>query len=69
MKVSEYQMNLVIKTYLKNNKDRTTNISQLSDQHNIDDAVNISDEGKTILFERMGKQLKDRVREQASLNP
>lgn len=67
MKVSEYQINMVVKTYVRNNKERLSGSSPLStDRRYNNDDVRISDQGKMILFERMGKRVIDKIREEAS---
>ena len=69
MKVSEYQINSVIKTYIKNNKDRLSGITQAAEGHNgPEDDVNISDAGKRILYERMRNQVMDRAHKENGLN-
>ncbi len=68
MKVSEHQINLLIKTYLKNNREKMANASLSSDAQITDDEVRISNEGKKILFERMGKQVMERVRKEPFLD-
>lgn len=60
MKVSEYQINAVIKTYVKNSKERLSN-HQETDKRDMGDVVNISEAGKRILYERMRNHLMHRM--------
>ena len=66
MKVSEQQVSLLIKRYMRNNRDRLKNISLYPGTQVIDDDVHISDEGKKILLERLNKQIMERARKELS---
>jgi hypothetical protein len=68
MKVSEHQISSLIKTYLKNNRERLANAPFSSEAQAADDEVHISDEGKKILLERMHKQIMERARKESSLD-
>lgn len=69
MTISTSQVSAVIKTYLKNTKDRLENVSNLS--KNPDealDAVTVSDEAKKILFERIGKRVVEKLKSEMAQN-
>ncbi len=66
MKVTEHQVGTVIKTYLKNRKDRLSNVLPLSEHREITDDVKVSEEGKKILFERMGRHVLEKVKNEIS---
>jgi hypothetical protein len=63
MTVSDYQINSVIKTYMKNMKTRIGGAGKTYEAPHEEDDVNISDEGmKKILFERIGEKMTERLK-------
>jgi hypothetical protein len=64
MNVSDFQINSVIKTYMRNMKSRVGQTGErFSPEHTEEDKVAISDEGmKRILFERIGESMTERLR-------
>jgi hypothetical protein len=62
MTVSDYQINNVIKTYMRNMKSRTIHADMISEPA-VEDRVLISDEGvKRMLFDRIGEKMTERLR-------
>ena len=68
MKINEHQVGTVIKTYLKNRKDKLTTASTFAEGREINDNVHVSDEGKKVLFERMGKHVVEKAKNELSSN-
>jgi hypothetical protein len=66
MKISEHQVGTVIKTYLKNRKDRLENVIPFRDLRDINDNVTVSEEAKKVLYERMGKHVLEKVKNETS---
>ena len=63
MTVSDYQINSVIKTYMKNMKDRMGHGDKGGDEPPEEDDVIISEEGmRRVLFERIGEKMTERLR-------
>ncbi|MGD0229652.1 MAG: hypothetical protein ABSC19_04740 [Syntrophorhabdales bacterium] len=63
MSVFDYQINNVIKTYMKNMKNRMTHLEKGNEGPSENDNVIISDEGmKRVLFERIGERMTERLR-------
>jgi hypothetical protein len=63
MTVSDYQINSVIKTYMKNMKSRMGRGGNACDLPEEEDNVIISEEGmKRVLFERIGEKMTERLR-------
>jgi hypothetical protein len=62
MTISDYQVNSVIKTYMKNMKSRTV-YADKGPESIVEDRVLMSDEGvKKMLFERIGEKMTERLR-------
>ncbi len=63
MTVSDYQINSVIKTYMRNMKSRMGRGGKARDLPDEEDNVIISEEGmKRVLFERIGEKMTERLR-------
>jgi hypothetical protein len=63
MTISTNQVSAVIKTYLKNTKDRLENVTNLSrNPDEVRDEVTVSDDAKKILFERIGKRVVEKLK-------
>jgi hypothetical protein len=63
MTISTNQVSAVIKTYLKNTKDKLENVTNLSrDPDDVRDEVTVSDDAKKILFERIGKRVVEKLK-------
>ena len=63
MTVSDYQINSVIKTYMKNMKIKMGRRNSADDASTREDSVIISEEGmKRALFDRIGKKMTERLR-------
>ena len=62
MTISDYQINSVIRTYMKNMKSKTVSLDKLSSPA-VEDNVLLSDEGvKKMLFDRIGEKMTERLR-------
>jgi hypothetical protein len=61
MTITDHQVGAVIRTYLKNKRDTLTNVVSASSDPEVADQVSVSDEGKKILFERMGKRVAEKA--------
>ena len=62
MTISDYQINSVIRTYMKNMKSRTVSLDKISSP-TVEDNVLLSDEGvKKMLFDRIGEKMTERLR-------
>ena len=61
MTITDHQVGAVIRTYLKNKRDTLTNAVSSSKDPEVADQVSVSDEGKKILFERMGKRVAEKA--------
>ena len=61
MTITDHQVGAVIRTYLKNKRDTLTNVVSTSKDREVSDQVCVSDEGKKILFERMGKRVAEKA--------
>jgi hypothetical protein len=60
--ISDYQVNSVIKTYMKNMKSKTIE-ADITPEPVVEDRVLISDDGvKRMLFERIGEKMTERLR-------
>jgi hypothetical protein len=66
MTITDHQVGAVIRTYLKNKRDTLTNVVSSSRDHDVKDEVSVSDEGKRILFERMGKRIAEKAQAEIS---
>ncbi len=66
MTITDHQVGAVIRTYLKNKRDTLTNVVPSSRDHDVKDEVSVSDEGKRILFERMGKRIAEKAQAEIS---
>jgi hypothetical protein len=63
MTVSDFQINSVIKTYMKNIKIRMSHGVNAEEDSSQEDNVIISEEGmKRVLFERIGEKMTERLR-------
>jgi hypothetical protein len=63
MTVSDYQINSVIKTYMKNMKIKMAHGENACEPAQEEDNVIISEEGmKRVLFERIGENMTQRLR-------
>ena len=63
MTVSDFQINRVIKTYMKNIKIRMSHGVNAEEDSSQEDNVIISEEGmKRVLFERIGEKMTERLR-------
>jgi hypothetical protein len=62
MKVSEHQVGMVIKTYIRNSRDRFANVIPFPGREESEDVVQVSDVGKRILYERIGRLVIERAR-------
>jgi hypothetical protein len=67
MKVSEHQVGMVIKTYMKHSRERFANTLPFSSSEDPEDVVQVSEAAKRILYERIGKLVIEKAREQASI--
>ena len=61
MTISNHQVGAVISTYLKNKRETITNVAHRSKGPEVADEVSVSDEGKRILFERMGRRIAEKA--------
>ena len=62
MTITNHQVGAVISTYLKNKRETVTNVARRSTgSQEVPDEVSVSDEGKRILFERMGKRIAEKA--------
>jgi hypothetical protein len=61
MTITDHQVGAVIRTYLKNKRDTLTNVVSGSKDTEVSDQVCVSDEGKKILFERMGRRVAEKA--------
>ncbi len=62
MTISDYQINSVIRTYMKNMKSKTVSLDKISSP-TVEDNVLLSDEGvKKMLFDRIGEKMTERLR-------
>jgi small-conductance mechanosensitive channel len=69
MTISTNQVSAVIKTYLKNTKDRLENVTNLSrNPEEVRDEVMVSDDAKKILFERIGKRVVEKLKSEMAQN-
>jgi hypothetical protein len=69
MTISTSQVSAVIKTYLKNTKDKLENVTNLSrNPENLRDEVTVSDDAKKILFERIGKRVVEKLKNEMAQN-
>ena len=64
MTISDFQINSVIRTYMRNMKSKAGHIDEkMPWEYAREDTVMISDEGmKRILFERIGEKMTERLR-------
>lgn len=61
MTITNHQVGAVISTYLKNKRETVTNVPQPLGDHEANDEVSVSDAGKRILIERMGKRIAEKA--------
>ena len=61
MTITDHQVGAVIRTYLKNKRDTLTSVTSSSRDTEVRDEVCVSDEGKKILFERMGRRIAEKA--------
>ncbi len=63
MTVSDYQINSVIKTYMRNMRSRVGRTDKASEGDGVEDKVLISEQGmKKALFDRIGENMTARLR-------
>lgn len=69
MTISTSQVSAVIRTYLKNTKDRLENVTNLSrNPEDVRDEVTVSDDAKRILFERIQKRVVEKLKNEMAQN-
>ena len=69
MTVSTSQVSAVIRTYLKNTKDKIEKVSNPSmNQDDVRDEVTVSDDAKKILFERISKRVVEKLKSEMAKN-
>jgi hypothetical protein len=66
MTITDHQVGAVIRTYLKNKRDTLINVESSSSDRDVKDQVSVSEEGKRILFERMGKRVAEKAQADVS---
>lgn len=64
MTISTNQVSAVIRTYLKNTKDRLENVANSRNPGKVRDEVMVSDDAKKILFERIGKRVVEKLKDE-----
>jgi len=70
MTVSTSQVSAVIRTYLKNTKDKIEKISNPTiNPEDVRDEVVVSDDAKKILFERIGKRVIEKLKNEMAQKP
>jgi len=70
MTVSTSQVSAVIRTYLKNTKDKIEKISDPTmNPEDVRDQVTVSDDAKKILFERIGKRVIEKLKNEMAQKP
>ncbi len=63
MTISDYQINNVIRTYVKNMKSRANLVDQSLTEAPAEDRISISEEGmRRMLFIRIGEKMTERLR-------
>ena len=63
MTISSYQVNTVVKTYVKNMKSRAGMAGKTPGDKGVEDRVLISEEAmKRMVFERIGERMTERLR-------
>ncbi len=69
MTVSTNQVSAVIRTYLKNTKDKIEKVSNPAiNPEDVHDEVTVSDDAKKILFERIGKRVLEKLKNELARN-
>jgi hypothetical protein len=63
--IPDHQIGAVIRAYLKNKRDTLAKEVPASEGTEVEDEIRVSDQGKRILLERMGR----RVAEKAQIDP
>ncbi len=70
MTVSTSQVSAVIRTYLKNTKDKIEKTSNPTmNPEDVRDEVAVSDDAKKILFERIGKRVIEKLKNEMAQKP
>ncbi|OPY80417.1 MAG: hypothetical protein A4E65_01489 [Syntrophorhabdus sp. PtaU1.Bin153] len=64
MTISANQVSAVIRTYLKNARDRLDDDSPSDDAEKQRDEITISEDARKILYDRIGKRLVQKLRNQ-----
>lgn len=64
MTISTNQVSAVIKTYLKNARDRLEDDGSSSDVEKRQDEITISEDARKVLYDRIGKRLVQKLRNQ-----
>ena len=69
MKISANQVSAVIRTYLKNTKDKLEKVTNPSiNSEDFYDEMSVSDGAKKILFERIGKRVIEKLKNEMAQN-
>jgi hypothetical protein len=69
MTVSTSQVSAVIRTYLKNTKDKIERVANPDiNPDDVRDEVTVSDDAKKILFERIGKRVVEKLKNEMAQN-
>lgn len=69
MTVSTSQVSAVIRTYLKNTKDKIERVANPDiNPDDVRDEVTVSDDAKKILFERIGKRVVEKLKHEMAQN-
>jgi outer membrane biogenesis lipoprotein LolB len=70
MTVSTSQVSAVIRTYLKNTKNKIEkNSNPTMNAEDVHDEVTVSDDAKKILFERIGKRVIEKLKNEMAEKP
>jgi hypothetical protein len=64
MKIAEHQIGMVIKTYLRHSRDRFADVLPLTSSDQPDDIVQVSEEGRRVLYERMERRMAEKARKE-----
>jgi hypothetical protein len=59
--IPDHQIGAVIKAYLKNKRDTLAKGLPTSKDTEVEDEIRVSDQGKKILLERMGKRVAEKA--------
>jgi hypothetical protein len=64
MKIAEHQIGMVIKTYLRHSRARFADVLPPTFSDQPDDIVQVSEEGRRVLYERMEKRVVEKARKE-----